>query len=180
MERLETRLPLTVTIPGTFDFFITDPGDTDIDIGTDPGGDNPPLPPGFFGTIGPDPSDPFVQAGIPLQGNPPVDDFRRFPPPMIIAWVDQHGNVVGPDSRHKVGQLLVPEDTHTADTVVRRNDDAVFNGLGDAPTVDIEIVALSLKSVDPIVVSTVHPELSCGTYLSRSMKPRSNPWDRWT
>ena len=153
LESLEDRTLLSVTVPGTFDFFITEPGETDIDLGTDPLGDNPPLPPGFFGAIGPDPSDPFAQAGIPLQGNPPVEDFMRFPPPLILQWVDQHGNVVGPDSRHKVGQILVPENTHLADTVVRRNDDAVFNAVGEAPTVDIEIVALSLKSVEPIVVT---------------------------
>ena len=100
LELLEDRALLAVTIPGTFDFFITDPGATSIDLGTDPGGDNPPLPPGFFGDILGTPSDPFVQAGIPLEGNPPVEEFQRFPPPLVIAWVDQHGNVVGPDSIH--------------------------------------------------------------------------------
>ena len=152
LETLEFRTMLAVTIPGTFDFFITDPGDTAIDLGTDPGGDNPPLPPGFFGTIGPVPSDPFVQVGIPLEGNPPVEDFMQFQPPLVLDWVDPHGNVVGPDSVHAVGQQLVPLNTHIYDTVVRRNDDAVFNAVADAPTVDIEIVALSLQSVDPIVV----------------------------
>ena len=152
-EPLEDKTLLSVTIAGTFDFFITDPGETDIDLGTDPAGDNPPLPPGFFGAIGTDPSDPFAQAGIPLEGNPPVEDFERFPPPMRIAWVDQHGNEVGPDSSHKVNAILVPANTRFADTVISRNDDAVFNGVGEAPTVDIEIVALSLKSVDPIVVT---------------------------
>jgi len=152
-ELLEDRTLLAVTIPGTFDFFTTDPGETDIDIGTDPGGDNPPLPPGFFGAIGGDPSDPFARADIPLEGNPPVDKFERFPPPLVVQWVDTHGNAVGPDSVHKVNQILVPENTGKADTVVRRNDDAIFNGVGDAPTIDIEIVALSLQSVDPIVVT---------------------------
>ncbi len=152
LEQLESRQLLAVTIPGNFDFFVTDPGSTNIDIGTDPGGDNPPLPAGFFGSKAGTPSDPFMQADILLEGNPPVMNFEQFPQPMVIGWVDPHGNTVGPDSIHKVNQVLVPDNT-PYDTVVRRLDDATFNGTSETQNVDIEIVALSLKSVEPIVVT---------------------------
>ena len=153
VEELEIRTLLAVTIPGTFDFFKTDPGDTSIDIGTEPAGDNPPLPAGFFGTIGSDPSDPFSMAGIPLEGNPPVDEFQRFPPPTRLEWVDPHGNPVGPNSIHAVGQEMVTVNVRNYDTVVERINDAEFSGLGDTPQVNIEIVALSLMGVEPIVVT---------------------------
>jgi hypothetical protein len=121
VEQLEDRRLLAVTIPGNFDFFVTEPGSTNIDIGTDPGGDNPPLPTGFFGSKAGTPSDPFVQADILLEGNPPVMNFNQFPQPLVIGWVDPHGNPVGPDSMHKVNQVLVPDNT-PYDTVFTFDD----------------------------------------------------------
>jgi hypothetical protein len=43
-------------------------------------------------------------------------------------------------------------DLGTADTVVSRLTDATLNGVGSEDTVDIQIVALSLRSVEPITV----------------------------
>jgi len=67
------------------------------------------------------------------------------------TWLDQHGNEVGFDSRHKVTQVKTPNPgAGPFDTIVRRNADVNISGIGSEEVVPIEIVWLSLKSVDPI------------------------------
>lgn len=153
VECLEDRTVLTVTIPGTFDFFIAEPGETTIDIGTETEDDNPPLPSGFFGSIGDTQSDPFMQAEIALEGNPTAEQFQRFAPPMRLGWPNQFNNNTGPNVSQKLAQQLVPVEMAHYDTVVRRLNDVDFESVGETETVEIEVVALSLKSVEPIVIS---------------------------
>lgn len=51
------------------------------------------------------------------------------------------------------GSPIAPDTLGPADTVVRRSEDRCPTEKGESVTVDIEIVALSLTSVEPIIVS---------------------------
>ena len=161
-----------VTIPGDFDAFKTE-GPTSVDIPRMPVPGGPSFPEGFFGMKGVIPSDPILPPNpsdpdgivtafrIPLQGHPaglpallPQEIFDSVF--FTTKWVDQHGNEVGPDSVHKVNQVQEPTCLPfpcNFDTVVRRTGDATFNGVGETQEVPIEIVALSLMSINPIEVT---------------------------
>jgi hypothetical protein len=67
-----------------------------------------------------------------------------------ITWLDPHNNPTR-DMRHAVKQVI---DRKTdIDTCIHRKTNAKFQGQGKAVKVDIELVALSLKSVSPLTVS---------------------------
>lgn len=51
------------------------------------------------------------------------------------------------------GTTIYPGVFGSADTIVKRNASAVLRGPGDSATIDIEIVALSLDSINPITVT---------------------------
>jgi hypothetical protein len=107
-----------------------------------------PFPPGFFGDVGGMLSDPLPDMLVFVEGVPlppatcPCDDEP-------VEWFDEHGNPVEPDDIHKVSQKDADYDT-----CVERPTDADFGGgVGVPESVPIEIIELSLKSVDPIVVT---------------------------
>lgn len=84
-------------------------------------------------------SDPYPQGcGCPQQ----VD--------VVVTWVDPHGSPVEANSAHAVKQVVTP--TTTVDTCIRRKTRAKLNR-GQAVKVNIELVALSLKSRTPLVVT---------------------------
>lgn len=151
-----------VTIPAGYDFFITGAG-THVEIGTEPGGDNPPIPLGFFGVKNGSPSDTF--SGVvdlksffgPNLIYPYPSPFPPFQNIFRTKWLDPHGNEVGPNSAHKVQQVLEPIDPF--DTIIQRKDSATLANAGDSTEVEIEIIWLSLVSIDPIKV-TYGPEPS--------------------
>ncbi len=102
---------------------------------------------------------------VPLEGFAvpgPPDPTQLFPlPPGLtpptgivgfrVTWLDPHGTVVGPDSKHKVTQLVEPIlGVWPFDTVIERKSAADIAGVGDETTIPIEIVWLSLKSVQPV------------------------------
>ncbi len=98
------------------------------------GFDMHPIPAGFFGPG----SDPF-DGGVPAETKPLPDN--PFCPP---------------------GPSLCPnDDLSFIDTIVERLALAPLPAVGDSATIDIEIVALSLKSVNPITVTYggLDPEL---------------------
>ncbi|HEX6901666.1 MAG TPA: hypothetical protein VF789_18200 [Thermoanaerobaculia bacterium] len=68
----------------------------------------------------------------------------------MITWLDPHGNKTN-DTRHAVKQVVTQ--TTTVDTCIRRTVKADFPGQGAAVQVNIQLVALSLKSVTPLPVS---------------------------
>ena len=78
-----------------------------------------------------------------------------------LEWVDAHGNVVGPTSMHKVGQILVPVITTTPnfDTVVQRLDTLTFTAAGQVRATQIRILMLNLQSVAPVVIGGFHYEV---------------------
>lgn len=84
-----------------------------------------------------------------LWGEPaaPLPTFVSF----RTEWLDPHGSVVGPDSRHRVTQVIVPEEVVLGDfdTVVRRPAGAVTGATGTTTDVPIQIEWLSLKSTAP-------------------------------
>lgn len=91
-----------------------------------------PIAADFFGP-GSDPFDGGVPANsLPLPQNP-------FCPPVVC----------------------VKDDLSDIDTIVERLDPATLPTVGDSATIDIEIVALSLQSIDPITVTYggLNPEL---------------------
>ena len=125
--------------------------------------DTPELPPGFFGVTLAGPSDPIPAVpDFPVESYP-FPDVCGLPNPfpvdqleLDIEWVDPHGNVVGPDSQHAVGtkeKVIVPTPPYNFDTVVRRNNAIDLSNPGESEPVEIEMVWLSLRSVDPIPVS---------------------------
>lgn len=67
-----------------------------------------------------------------------------------VTWQDRHGSPVAGDSAHAVKQVVTP--TTTVDTCIRRKTRASFNR-GQATKVDVELVALSLQSIEPLEVS---------------------------
>ena len=114
------------------------------------------LPAGFFG----DGSNAVPNPTIRFQGEPlPVKRVKGSYPPDCgcpnkvdtkITWLDRHGTAVK-DTIHAVKQVV--DETTKVDTCIRRKTNARFKGKGAAEKVDIQLVALSLKSVEPLKVS---------------------------
>jgi hypothetical protein len=132
-------------VPPGFDLFETLPG-TLVEIGTEPGGDNPPIPPGLFGIKNGMLSDPLIQI-VPLNGLAIVHNRVPTKRHRITYPVDAHGNDVGPNSIHKV------KDVAFTDTIVERLDSYLLENVGDSAIVRIRMDALSLVSADPIQVT---------------------------
>lgn len=119
----------------------------------------PTLPANFFGE-GSD-AIPTAHAVIELEGVPLDPAFVAAPYPegcgcpedveVELVWVDRHGSPVAGDSAHRVRQ--VPNLETEVDTCIRRGQNARFRNQGDAVKVDVELVALSLKSVEPLEVT---------------------------
>lgn len=116
----------------------------------------PTLPANFFGQGSRAIPNPTIQ----FEGNPLDPDFVRAAYPrgcgcpedveVEVQWVDRHGSPVAADSAHAVDQVV---DLSTpVDTCIRRKTRARFNR-GQATHVDIELVALSLQSIDPLEVT---------------------------
>lgn len=134
----------TLVVPAGFDLFETVPGSAP-DLGT--WFDAPSLPLGFFGMKSGIPSDPTPPGrvffmGLPTGplGNPPSaftpDPFPEDDP--LAA------------AQHFVRPPVHPAQT---DTIVQRLGTATLPNIGDSDTVPIEIISLSLVSVNPIMVS---------------------------
>jgi hypothetical protein len=114
------------------------------------------LPAGFFGNGSNAVPNPTVR----FQGEPlAVNRVKGAYPPNCgcpnkvdtkITWLDPHGNQTR-DMRHAVKQVV--DETTKVDTCIRRKTNAKFKGKGVAQKVDIQLVALSLKSVEPLKVS---------------------------
>jgi hypothetical protein len=121
---------------------------------------------------------------VPLKGLPfpPDNPFFPLPPIPIIGGalflnLDRHGNEVGPDSRHKVSQILRPDVT-PFDTIVRRKAGVDISGVGSEADVPIEIVWLSLMSVNPIDIGfglvDVYVGLTPGSQITGRMRLKSD------
>lgn len=116
----------------------------------------PTLPANFFGPRSQAIPNPTIQ----FEGNALDPTFVSDPYPqgcgcpddveVEVQWVDRHGSPVAADSAHAVSQVTTP--TTTVDTCIRRKTRAQFNR-GQAVKVDIELVALSLQSIDPLEVT---------------------------
>jgi len=123
-------------VPTGSDCLNTAPGDAEIQLD---------LPAGFI-----DVGSVAFSANVPLEGVP-----LPLPPSICagfqIIWLDKHKASVGPDSEHGVSYVVEPD---PFDTVVRRTETAQLPTVSSSDTIDIEILALSLKSVSPITVIT--------------------------
>ncbi|MBI3942359.1 MAG: PKD domain-containing protein [Chloroflexi bacterium] len=129
-------------IPQGTDHFATPPGSTFIDVQ---------LPPGFFGTKNTAPSDPFT-GRIYLDGQPIVP----LPSPEGAQSFQPTGAFTPLSNGAGQGRLDVRQGTSDPDTIIRRLADAQLPGPGPTPptmTIPIEIVALSLRSVQPISIT---------------------------
>lgn len=155
----EVREEGRLCVPEGLDCWTTPPGDATVEL--------PPLGQGFFGFNPTGPSnlsDPItgrvlefegwpsdIPCGRPRPENLPGDKLET-----IVVWRDIFGNIVGADSFFKVTSSVevIPKPTvgRLYDTVVRRGG-ACFDTVGETHDVPIEIVELSLRSVDPIEVS---------------------------
>jgi len=119
----------------------------------------PTLPANFFGTGSQ--AIPTAHAVVDFEGVPLDPAFVAAPYPegcgcpeevdVELTWVDRHGSPVAGDSAHRVKQ--VASTSTQIDTCIRRTKSAKFENTGAAVKVDIELVALSLKSVDPLEVT---------------------------
>jgi hypothetical protein len=114
------------------------------------------LPANFFGQGSKAVPNPTIKfKGVPL---PPARVKDPFPkgcgcPEKVdtkITWLDPHGNVTR-DMRHAVKQVV--DQTTKVDTCVHRKTNANFKGRGVAQKVDIQLVALSLQSIEPLKVT---------------------------
>ena len=72
-----------------------------------------------------------------------------------IAWTAAHGNPATPNDKHQLKQqeVVINQIPQDIDTCVRRTPDADVSAIGVPDTVDIELIALSLQSVNPITVT---------------------------
>ena len=114
------------------------------------------MPAGFFGEGSKAVPNPTLQ----FEGDPlPVKRVKGSYPPDCgcpnkvdtkITWLDRHGTA-GKETIHSVKQVV--DETTKVDTCIRRTKDAKFKGRGAAEKVDIQLVALSLKSIEPLKVS---------------------------
>jgi len=124
-------------IPAGYDYFSTDHGTVVMPgIGT--------IQLQGFAWHGP--FDPTQLFPLPAGALPPV---RRW---VEVQWLDQHGTAVGPDSRHKVSQVVLEHEEPVPyfDTIVSRNASVDISGIGAEATIPIEIQWLSLRSLDPV------------------------------
>jgi hypothetical protein len=118
------------------------------------------IPAGFFGRG----SQAVPNATIKFKGVPlPTARVKgAFPPncgcpdkvDVKITWTDMHGNVTN-DMRHAVKQHV--DESTKVDTCVHRMNSAEFKGKGASRKVEIELVALSLTSVEPLKVTYKNP-----------------------
>ena len=118
------------------------------------------IPAGFFGRGSqavPNPTIAFK--GVPL----PVARVKgAFPPncgcpdkvDVKITWTDPHGNATK-DMRHAVKQHV--DESTKVDTCVHRSKSATFKGKGASQKIEIQLVALSLTSVEPLKVTFKNP-----------------------
>ncbi|MBI1928318.1 PEP-CTERM sorting domain-containing protein [Candidatus Poribacteria bacterium] len=120
-----------VMISGGLDFWTTDEAEVEI--------------PGFgmvslTGFLFP-PDNPF----FPVPDRPEVQQVL-----FQVDWFDRHGNQVDRNSVHKVTQVKKPRpDLGPFDTIVKRKADVNIIGVDSEATVPIEIIWLSLMSVEP-------------------------------
>ena len=137
------KLP-PLDIPAGFDLFRTVEGSA-FALGGIPGG--------FFGDMGDAPSDPIrVPITVEMNGVSIGKSFGLPPGPLAIpktCW-----EKVGPNfKRHCAITNVTPPETKDTSTIVKRKEDIVLNNIGDSGTIEIELVALSLRSVEPIEVT---------------------------
>lgn len=89
---------------------------------------------------------------VKLQGRPlPTDVVKNTCGCQVdtkIEYIDPHGNVSTEKTIHAVKQRTT--ETTDVDTCVRRTQNVKFHGKGVAEKVDIQLVKLSLESVQPI------------------------------
>lgn len=113
------------------------------------------LPGGYFGTKAGVPSDARPAQVIQVTGNPLAGGIvlPNCPNAIIFrtVWLDPHGTPVQPNDAHAVTQQLQPAGVEPIDTIVHRRHSVQLGG-GPVP-VEIEMIALSLKSVNPITVT---------------------------
>lgn len=114
------------------------------------------LPANYFGEGSKAIPNPVVQfEGVPLEPEYVAADYPGgcgCPEEVdaTVTWLNVHGDPTR-NMRHAVTQVV---DLSTdVDTCVRRSEDARFGGRGGAVKVDIELVALSLRSVEPLEVA---------------------------
>jgi hypothetical protein len=69
------------------------------------------------------------------------------------VWLNQHGTPVAPNDKHAVGQQTLPAGIEPIDTIVCRPVATSFSGLGVPESVPIQLVELSLISVNPLTVT---------------------------
>jgi hypothetical protein len=118
------------------------------------------IPAGFFGPGSQAVPNPTINfKGVPL----PTEKVKgAFPPncgcpdkvDVKITWTDPHGNVTR-DMRHAVKQHV--DESTKVDTCVHRMNSAAFRGKGASRKVEIQLVALSLTSVEPLKVTYRNP-----------------------
>jgi hypothetical protein len=120
------------------------------------------LPPGTFGSLDgteKTQSNPVTTQSIELTGNVDPADVEDLLakcgcPEEVeydITWLDPHGVETDPNSGHAVTQVKTP--TTTVDTCIRRTARANVQNKGVASQVEIQLVAVRLKSVNPIEVT---------------------------
>ncbi len=137
---------LALDVTAGYDLFETVPG-SPLANGTY--ADAPALPAGFFGTQGGFPSDPFPGGRLFLDGLPTgpliysADSFQPAAPFDELGALAQHGVL---DARLGGG-------LSQTDTIVQRLGTASLPLVGSMDTIPIEIVSLSLQSIQPITVT---------------------------
>ncbi len=108
------------------------------------------IPAGHFGDIGGVPSDPFTGI-IPLRGElPPTGTFQRSPFQLSPFQLLDTAN---PGSKFALKEHPRTSPQGTAPVVIERLDEIVLSNIGDTATVDVEMVSLSLTSINPIQVT---------------------------
>ncbi len=111
----------------------------------------PPLVADFFGTGSLPISNEQVQLiGEPLLGSEALACGCPEKVETEVVWKDQHGTTVGAESKHKVSNSVVQKTA--VDTCVGRKAEIKFDEFGVAFNVEIELLELSLKSVEPFRV----------------------------
>ncbi|MFC1571973.1 hypothetical protein ACFL6M_00080 [Candidatus Eisenbacteria bacterium] len=116
----------------------------------------PLLPEGFFGTKSGVPSDPIPPQTIAVRGEALPDSvILEYCPEAVIfetVWYDRHGSEVNADDKHRVTSQTEAVGVEPIDAIVCRLDDVTLPGIGTPVAVQIELVELSLHSIDPIEV----------------------------
>jgi hypothetical protein len=133
----------------------------------------PPLPSGFFGSKNGTPSDATPQQLIGVRGNPlPTATIMNLCPNAITyttTWLDRHGTPVAPNDKHAVSQQSQPAGVEPIDTIVCRTAAVCFTAIGNPETVPIELVELSLVSMNPITVTYgTQPSSSFDMHITES------------